>query len=107
MASNFRELGSTRGYLWSLVGGVSVIGLFALLPLNLSDLPDGFPSHFIALGVALVIGQVASSLQGEAISTHLARGGIKQSGWKATGLTLLWLGVTLVAFIAVIMVVEL
>ncbi|HYU32741.1 MAG TPA: hypothetical protein VEW48_11305 [Thermoanaerobaculia bacterium] len=106
MASNFRELGSKKGYLWSLIGMGCVVSLFALFASYLPDLPDGFPKSIVALGVAAMIGQIAAKLQGEAISTHIASGGMKQTGWKATGITLAWLVVTVVVFIAVAVVAD-
>lgn len=101
MASNFREMGSKKGYLWSLAGGIGVMALFLIVTLHLSDLPDGFPGNLIALGVAATIGQIAATLQGKAISTHIANGGLKQSSWKVTGLTLAWLAATIVGFLGV------
>lgn len=99
LALNYRRLGNSAAAGIAAIGGSIVTVLILVISFFL---PDNFPN--IALPAAYTFGmyQCVKLLQGKEYEHWLANGGIRGSGWVATGVGILCLIMIVVAIFAVL-----
>lgn len=87
LALNYRRLGDSTAANRVLLGGLIVtVLIFAVAPVLPDDMdtPSG-PTILVAIVSVCSMYHCAQTLQGKAYENWLANGGIKGSGWVATG----------------------
>lgn len=102
VALNYRRFGNSAAANLALIAGV--IGTVLLVAIAFV-LPDSFPNSVLPAAYTFGMYQSVESLQGNEYEHRLANGGVKGSGWVATGIGILSLVVMLVALFAVVLVV--
>lgn len=90
MALNYHRLGQAGKASVTLIAAIAITGLTILIGWNL---PRG-ASSVIGFALVFIVARVARSMQGQAITDHVQRGGKLGSKWKA-----FWLGI---AFLAIL-----
>jgi hypothetical protein len=101
MALNYRRFGDFTSANVALVTGF--IGTALLLAIAFF-LPENFPNSVLPVAYTFGMYHSAKLLQGTAYEQHLANGGVKASGWAATGVGILSLLCITVAIFAVVLV---
>jgi hypothetical protein len=102
MALNYRRFGDSTAANLALIAGLIGTGLLFAIAFVL---PDTFPSFVLPAAYTFAMYQCVKTLQGRAYRQRLATGGIKGSGWAATGIGILCMIFILVSLFAVILVV--
>jgi hypothetical protein len=101
LALNYRRFGNSAAANLALIAGL--IGTVLVLAIA-SVLPDSFPNSVLPAAYTFGMYLSVKSLQGNEYEHRLANGGIKGSGWVATGIGILSFVVILVALLAVVLV---
>ena len=101
MAFNYRRFGNSTAANVALFAGLIGTGLLLAIAFVL---PESFPNSVLPAAYTFGMYQCVKSLQGNACQYRLANGGIKGSGWAATGIGILCLVFMLVALFAVVLV---
>ena len=104
LALNYRRLGDSTAANRVLLGGLIVtVLIFAVAPVLPDDMdtPSG-PTILVAIVSVCSMYHCAQTLQGKAYENWLANGGIKGSGWVATGAGILGCILSVAAAVAVL-----
>lgn len=97
LSTNWRLLGEGGTAFRTLVTGI--VGTMAML-VAIQFLPDNIPHFIIPAAYTAVLASVAKAHQKAKLDEFLAKGGKAYSSWRALFVSFLWLGITLVLFVA-------
>lgn len=104
MSKNFESLNKKDCAQNALKNGIiATLLLFGLLAFIPESIMDQVPNSLIPLTYTSVIWSLMTKYQDKEIKEHLKNNGVKQSGWKVTGIAILSLIISLVYCIALIM----
>lgn len=104
MSKNFENLNKKEFASNTLRAGiVATLLLFGILPFIPESTMDQIPNSIIPITYTSVIYGFMTKYQDKDIKEHLKNNGIKQSGWKATGIAILSFVISMVYFFALIM----
>jgi hypothetical protein len=101
MAINYWRLGEPKSGRLAIVYGVVASSCLCALGFFL---PERFPNSILPIAFTWGMYGIAKSLQGDSMNRHINNGGLKASGWRATGVGLLCLVGILVLLFAVFVV---
>ena len=101
LAANFGQLGNKAGQQKALLGGL--VGTIVLLLISFV-LPENFPNMALPAAYVYSMFKLAEGTQGEAFRQHLAAGGLPHSGWRAAGIGVAGLVLTVIALLGIILV---
>lgn len=99
LSQNFKKLGKANEARNTLV--LSAVATVLILALAMF-LPDNVPGILITVPQIFLMGHIAKQQQGEAVEKHIEQGGAIASGWKAFGISLLFLAAIVAVLMAIL-----
>ena len=102
IAANFKQLGQNEkiksSWIWGIFAFIVVIAITFIIP---DSWHTGYIIPLICLGIASLI---AERLQGERIQQHILDGGKIYSVWRALGIGMICLVITVVLIIMILLI---
>jgi hypothetical protein len=106
MSENFKNVGNEDlAEKTFKIGIISIILLFGSIAFIPESILDKIPDAIIPLTYTAIIYLYVKKFQGKSINEHIENGGLKYSGWRATGFGILSLIVSLLYFFILVMLI--
>ena len=85
MGINYKRMGNSSSAMWTIIAGFVIMAL----SMPIGYFVPGWAQLPCALLLAYAMKQAAQSQQGQAVSEHIEKTGMKASGWAAFGIGLI------------------